>query len=417
MARQTRSGKLETRTGRLKLKPRPKPHFVAVAPNIALGYRRCTGPGRWIVRSGDGHGHVWTKKFALADDHEAANGGSVMDYWQALAHARAMVRGGEGTGDKPPTVAEALDHYEASLRATATDERTRNMRVGNVTRVRHNLPASLMSKTVSLLGPRELRQWRDGLVAGGLAPSTADRTARMLTRALNLLAGDDQRVTNASAWRTGLKRLPNAEVARSNVILPVEGVAAIVAAAREVEAEGGYPGYGLLTEVLAYTGTRESQAMRLRVEDLQDKDPLAPRLMMPSSRKGRGRKVERKPLPIPADLGRKLRAAAGDRPDDAPLLTKVVRTHVRFKEALARTTLDQTLTPYCLRHSAIVRMLMKGVPTRVVASYCDTSVGELERCYSKYIVGDPSDVILRAAFPDLDPRPTDRRSKVVKLAR
>ena len=409
MARQTRSGKLETRTSRLKLAVRGKPYFVAVAPNVHLGYRRCAGPGRWIVRSGDAQGGVWTKKFALADDHEAANNGSVMDYWQALAHARAMVRGGETAGDKPPTTGEALDHYEASLRA-------RGASVGNVTRVRHHL-GSLASRTVSLLGARELRQWRDTMVKRGAAPATADRTARILKAALNLMAGDDKRVTNASAWRTGLQRLPNAEVARSNVIINDEAVAAIIAAAREVEAEGGYPGYGLLIEVLAYTGTRESQAMRLRVEDLHDEDPRAPRLSMPSSRKGRGRKVERKPLAIPADLGRKLRAAAGDRTDDAPLLTEVPRTDLRFKEVLARTTLDQTLTPYCLRHSAIVRMLLKGVPTRVVASYCDTSVAEIERCYSKHIVGDPSDALLRAAFPNLDARPADADSNVVALKR
>ena len=55
--------------------------------------------------------------------------------------------------------------------------------------------------------------------------------------------------------------------------------------------------FGLLTNTLAVTGARPSQAVRLRVEDLHD-HPSKPKLMMPKSAKGGGRnrsqkKVER----------------------------------------------------------------------------------------------------------------------------
>ena len=46
--------------------------------------------------------------------------------------------------------------------------------------------------------------------------------------------------------------------------------------------------FGLLTDTLAITGARPSQAVRLRVEDLHD-HPLRPKLMMPKSAKGGGR--------------------------------------------------------------------------------------------------------------------------------
>jgi hypothetical protein len=66
MARRPRSAHLENRTNRLKLPVRRKPHhFTAIAPGIALGYRRCVGAGRWIVRVADGHGGSWTKAFAI----------------------------------------------------------------------------------------------------------------------------------------------------------------------------------------------------------------------------------------------------------------------------------------------------------------------------------------------------------------
>ena len=82
--------------------------------------------------------------------------------------------------------------------------------------------------------------------------------------------------------------------------------------------------FGLLTDTLAVTGARPSQAVRLRVEDLHD-HPVRPKLMMPKSAKGGGRnrsakKTERYSVPITVQLAAKLKAAAKGRADDAPLL-------------------------------------------------------------------------------------------------
>jgi hypothetical protein len=59
------------------------------------------------------------------------------------------------------------------------------------------------------------------------------------------------------------------------------------------------------------------------------------------------------------------------------------------------------VTAYALRHSAIVRQLLAGVPTRIVASHHDTSTAMLEKHYSRYIVGDPADAITRRALLDM----------------
>ncbi len=44
-------------------------------------------------------------------------------------------------------------------------------------------------------------------------------------------------------------------------------------------------------------------------------------------------------------------------------------------------------------------MLLKGTPIRVVASHHDTSVGEIERVYSRHI-SDVSDDLTRATLLD-----------------
>jgi hypothetical protein len=53
---------------------------------------------------------------------------------------------------------------------------------------------------------------------------------------------------------------------------------------------------------------------------------------------------------------------------------------------------------YALRHTSIVRQLLAGVPTRVVAALHDTSVVMIERNYSRFI-GDHVDDIVRATLP------------------
>jgi hypothetical protein len=216
MARSARASRLETRTARLKSVVRKKPYFVAIAPGVGLGYRRNKTAGSWVVRAADGKGGNWTQAFAVADDFEDANGTDVLTFWQAQDRARALARGGRDADEdsgKPVTVAQIIDRYETDLRIRGGD-------VYNARRVRVHLPEMLARKTVALLVvPQEFRHWRDGLVRKGLAPSTVNRTCAAFQAALELSATQDPRITNQSAWRTGLAALPDAEQSR-NVILP-----------------------------------------------------------------------------------------------------------------------------------------------------------------------------------------------------
>jgi integrase len=398
MARSTRSAKLETRTARLKSPVSKKPYFVAVAHGVGLGYRRNKTAGTWVVRAADGRGGNWTQAFAVADDFEDANGTDVLDFWQAQDRARVLARGGKDADEdssKPLTVAQTIDRYEIDLKARGGD-------VYNAQRVRLHLPDVLAGKTVALLeAPREFRHWRDGLLKKGLAPSSVNRTCAAFQAALELAAAQDPRITNQNAWRQGLAALPDAEQSR-NVIIPEEAILSIISAAHAVSRE-----FGLLVEVAAITGARVSQLARLEVGDLQW-DRLDPRLMMPSARKGRGRKrIERRPVPIPINLAIVLKQAGAGRPNEAPLLTKPSGDQWRsfdhrhpFARAVATAGLDPAeVTIYALRHSSIVRQLLANTPIRVVATLHDTSVVMIERTYSKFIT-DHSDALSRRALLD-----------------
>src|SRR5262249_61816553 len=78
----------------------------------------------------------------------------------------------------------------------------------------------------------------------------------------------------------------------------------------------------LLGEVAGTSGPHVSQLARLEVGDVQG-DRADPRLMMPSARKGRGRKrIERHPVPITVNLAGALKQASIGRPSEALLLTR-----------------------------------------------------------------------------------------------
>ena len=214
------------------------------------------------------------------------------------------MRGADGSADSAPiTVDGALTAYK-------TDLISRNANPYNADWPRVHLTSALLSKPVALLAATELKQWRDGLL-GTMAPSTINRLIACLSAALEQAAQHDKRIRNRDAWETGLADLPNAQAAR-NVILSDDTVRAFVAAAYGVDDQ-----FGLLTDTLAVTGARPSQAVRLRVEDLHD-HPVRPKLMMPKSAKGGDRnraekKLERYSVPITVQLAARLKAAAKGR--------------------------------------------------------------------------------------------------------
>ena len=423
MARTVRNAKLDSRSARAssKLKTRKSPYWVPISPGFALGYRKAPKGGVWLaklVKPG-----VLRQEATLgpADDALDADGVYIFDFSQAQELAREWkkrIEHGIGASARPKTIREALDNYEADLKARSGD-------IENVTRLRAHLNDRLLDKPVSALTWAELRKWRDGLTnmkasaeasgrAEKLSPATINRTCTVFKAVLNHVATDpEQRISNRQAWEHGLASIPHAEQAR-NVILAEAVVRRIIAEAHNHSVE-----FGLLVEVAAVTGARCGQIARLRVADLQA-NTGEPRLMMPSSRKGKkGVNKPPCPVPIPVDLAKRLHALTGNQPLTTLLLTKPTSGNWRggpwkdadhdrpFEQIVDRCDLSNweaighpaKVTIYALRHSSIVRQIEANVPLRIIAATHDTSVAMIERHYSRYIT-DHTDAITRAAMLD-----------------
>jgi integrase len=267
--------------------------------------------------------------------------------------------------------------------------------------VRYHLTAALGDAPLATLTARDFVVWRDGLLAAGMKPATLVRVCKSLKAALNLSARHDPHITNAGAWKTGLSGISEDFSSRNVQVISNDQVRAVIAAAYEVD-----PQFGLYIEVGAVTGARNTQINRLTVSDLQVANG-GPRLLMPSSRKGRSRKPGRSPIPITEALAVKLQAAIAGRAPDAPLLlradgkTWAPNDHIRlYKQAAERAGITGTMT--ALRHSSITRQLLHGIPIRVVASLHDSSVVMIERTYSAFI-SDHSDALVRGALLESAP--------------
>jgi integrase len=394
MAPRVRSSKLENRSTRLRLPRRKKPHYVTIMRGVQLGYRRNKTAGTWVVRD-TRDGEDWTDRLGTADDYDEADGKNVLTYLQAQDLARERARVGKATNDLS---------IKAGVERHRTDLEIRGRDPANAARVLSHLEGTKLADklmTASSLSD-DLSEFRDSLAAKGLKPATIDRTTRALKAALNLAADKDERITRRP-WKTALKAVGGEEAGARNVILDEADLRTLKGAAYRDSEE-----FGLLIDVLDETGARPSQVVRLTGEDVQAQfiDPRtrkrAPRLMMPVSHKGRGKKARtHTPVPITEALANKLRGRSGvllKRADGTPWGDAKL-THY-FNAAMLGVEFINSpkVTMYALRHTSIVRQLLANVPVRVVAALHDTSVVMIERNYSKHIA-DHADELARAALP------------------
>jgi hypothetical protein len=394
MARRVRSSKLETCSARLRLARRKKPYSVPIMRGVHLLYRRNKTAGPWMVRVCR-DGDDWTEPLGTADDYDEADGKNVLTYWQAQDLAREHARVGKPTSDL--SIKTQVERYR-------TDLETRGQDAANATRVLFHLEGTKLANkvvTASSLS-EELKEFRDRLVAKKLKSATIDRTTNAFKAALNLAAENDERITRRP-WKTALKAIGSEAAGARNVILDDTDRRALRGAAYRASEE-----FGLLIDVLDETGARPSQVVRLTAEDVQadfiDRrtGKRQPRLMMPASHKGRGKKMlTHRPVPITEPLANRLKDRTGvllRRANGTPWAETNLTYH--FARAMEGVKFNNSsrVTMYALRHTSIVRQLLANVPVRVVAALHDTSVVMIERNYSKYIA-DHADELARATLP------------------
>jgi integrase len=295
--------------------------------------------------------------------------------------------------------------------------------------------AALADIAMHNLTEGDLLKWRAAL-PHEMKSTTKKRLINDLKAALNAAYTDNRSklpTTLPATIKHGLRMVDDGgeaePFARENQILTDAQVAAIIGAARKVDEEQGWEGdLFRLVVVLAATGARFSQVIRLQVRDLQ-RDQA--RIVMPGSRKGRGAKGST-PIPIGADVLKALLPAVAGRPNDAPLLerwrSKQIAGSIRWERCgrsawqyselnrpwpaiRARAKLPHVI-PYALRHSSIVRGI-KHLPIRLVAALHDTSVAMIERHYGRWIADGLDELAARAVVPLI---PAGETENVVQLA-
>lgn len=428
-------------------------HWRCIDPEVHLGYRKGQRGGVWLVRWRNGTGYR-QKPIGTADD--AIKEGT-LDFNAAIKTAReevvaARIEARAAAEGPVLTVRLAAETYIAERdarqskragRAIRSDTSRRLARylLGQSARGKQEAIPSAPLASVALYSLREtdLSAWRIGL------PDTLKETAKHrlvtdLKAALNRAFETNRKRLDPTlplAIKQGLKGAPVddddiAPIARENQILPDSKVTLLLQAAQEIDTLDGWDGDLVrLLVVLAATGARFSQVVRMRVGDYQR---TAGRLLVPTSRKGKG-KSGSVPVPVGQDVLDAVLPAVACRPRDEFLLMrwrhKQIAGSIRWKREdrgpwLTASELTRPwnsirnrarmpgVIPYALRHSSIVRSIRQGLPIRLVAALHDTSVQMIEKHYARWITDGLEELVARSVVPLV---PTDHAGNVIKLAR
>jgi integrase len=395
MARTVRNAKLDSRAARAKLPVDSKSvHWVSMDRGRSVGYRK-------------GHkGATWVAKFVTpdlrkeitlgsADDVLDADGVSIFNYSQAQAAARSWFEElTKPVAEAPLLLYSALEEYEATRKREGKDG------AGNAARLRKHA-ADLLDKPISDLTVVVLRRWRDQLaaVADGededaqrRARDTANRTISIMKSVLNLAADLHHDRISTRPWIVALKSFENVGEPR-RVILTESDVRRLLSVIEE-------PGFRLLCMIAAGTGARYGEICRLTVSSATQVDKL--KLIMPNSAKGKGRHGPFRMVPITQELAQVVCAATAGRAGHLPLVLHPSGREWRrseqrrpFAAAVHAAGINAETTIYALRHSFISNCLVRGVPVRVIAANCDTSIQMIERHYSAFIADISEDAARR----------------------
>lgn len=423
MARTLIEAQITTKNARIKLSKGL--HQRSIDPTTHLGYRKGVRGGNWVVRRYLGSGKYQQDTLGTADDVLPANGVDTLDYAQALAMAKIWVvkkqMDAKANALGPIlTVEIAVEEY-IHYREERERQDSKNGSIKRDTRSRltkYVLGTTLASKHLHRLDEDELANWKNAL-PDNLSLGTIRRLTNDLKACLNRAASNHRKRLPpefSQVVQFGLKTVTaNATEARRQ-ILSDDQIRAILISARNIDQRDQWEGdlFRLLL-VMASTGARQSQVQRLKVADVQINQS---RLMMPTSRKGRGRKmIEHTAIAVSREVINSLTPAIEGRGKDDILLERW--RHIQtgrmkwgkdrrgpwkssseitrpWMQILQETGLSRDVLPYCLRHSSIVRGLRAGLPTRLVAALHDTSSAMIEKHYSAYIVDAMNDLAAKA---------------------
>lgn len=387
MARLAKDFDLRTKTGRLKLDPRPKPYYTQIAPRKTLGYiRRPDAAGSWQVREKIG-GSFKYQTIGQADDVTRADGLDILTFDQALRKATDPA---PSAPSAKMTVANALDTY---LTALAAKSKHANEYRGAANK--HIVPV-LGDHRVDRITKTQIEAWQAGMVKDDAededvrrrSQDTANRVLTILKAALNAAFQDEaNRIPTDAAWR---RVKPFRDVSRSREDdMDAKQVRAFVKAAATFD-----QALANLIEAGFLTGARMGELAGLDVRHLDGA--------------GRSLHLDGKTGQRTATLTEETaaflqRLAKGKEPTD-PLLPMADGTrwprsghHRAIKKALELAKLPATASFYTLRHAHISRAIEAGMPLSLIAENCGTSLLMIQRNYAKVLARTRKAVIEKTA--------------------
>jgi len=424
MTRTVIEEELTTKSARKRLKPRHHPYWRSIGTEVHLGYRKAIRDGRWHVRW-YWQGSYLQRTLGAADDMFEADGVKYLSFGQASQKALELV-----AAENAKAIAEAAGPLPKVRQAVARYVKTRNAREdaqGNKKRdaqsrlTKHVLGHPIAEKDMRELSESDLSEWKAALPAG-LSQNSITRLVNDFKAALN---GEAHRErlrlppTLPATIKAGLK----ADAAQGTVsrqqVLPDADIRRLVAAGWEVDRRENWEGdLGRLNLTLAATGARFSQLTRMHVADVQVAEC---RLMVPTSRKGKGKKqIAQTAVRVGQDVIDALKPIIASRKGTELLFTRW--RHVQtsptvwvrdsrgpwktaseftqpWKAITAAAEMPADTIPYCYRHSSIVRALRAALPVKLVASLHDTSAVMIERHYGAHIVDAMDELAARAVVP------------------
>jgi integrase len=298
MARSIRDGKLDNRTGRLKL-ARGRRYQVTLRDGLALCYRRTAqGYGVWKARIEGLDGREAMQRIGPADDYADADGVTVFTFFQAQDRARALA---EAKPLPAYTVGNAIDDYLAWFK-----EHRRSIASTGAAIEAHILPA-FKDQAVSSLTAEDLKTWRDKLARQKARKRTkkgkqqAERTERAeltdeereevkrarratanrilaVLKAILNKAFEDKKVRDDSEWRR-VKPFPRVDTPRIRFLAEDEAVRLVNACSKE---------FRPLLRAALLSGARYGELVRMTVANFNAKTA---QLYVAPSKSGRARYI------------------------------------------------------------------------------------------------------------------------------
>jgi integrase len=406
MPRKARDERLNNRSVRLALKPRPEPYFRNIQEGRAIGYRRLSGgkAGAWIARHYNPAQGRNYKALGTADDMMDADGVNTLTFAQAQTAAVKWfgeIERNTGRVLEPMTVAGAMTSYIADYKARGG----RALKDTEATIKAHILP-TLGDKRIDALTFAVVKQWHHMVAAAPARLRTKAKAATANQREVDAADTDAQRARRATAnrvltvlkaalslayregraptddaWRR-VKPFPSVDAPRIRYLTDEECKRLVNVCPSDLRQ---------LVSAALLTGCRYAELAALRVADF---DAAAAGLQI------RHAKAGKRTVPLTDEAVRFFKQATTGKARDKLVLTRNSdgtwgKSHQfrPLREACANALIAPAVGFHIMRHTFASRLAMRGVPMAVVAVALGNTEAICVRHYAHLAPGYIADTI------------------------